>query len=122
MINWIDIGAVRIPLKGGYEHDALSQWRHYMRWRPGLRKYNKTKYNRRFRKLNKRIIIIERAQLMGDFYGQCEGCVYCIAGYICGICHPCNICSRLKNGKVDYYFNLKDAQDYLDAMDRKEEL
>ena len=45
---------MRIPFKGDYEHDALSRKsRKYHKFRPGVVKYIKRQYNKRFRKLAK---------------------------------------------------------------------
>lgn len=38
------------PMKGGIEYDALSGWRRFLSWRPGVRKFAKTKFWRRVRR------------------------------------------------------------------------
>lgn len=38
-----------VPLKGGAEHDALTRFRKFLRWRPGQRKAAKISFNRRVR-------------------------------------------------------------------------
>ena len=45
----------RIPLKSGYEFDALTAWRKIIKGmsKPGRAKYAKRKYNRRFRRESK---------------------------------------------------------------------
>ena len=41
---------IRIPLKGGDEYDALTRYRKLIKWRSGIRKWLKKKYNKRLRK------------------------------------------------------------------------
>ena len=43
----------KIPMKGGGEYDAFTSWRKVLRWRPGLRKWWKRRYNKRVRKQGK---------------------------------------------------------------------
>lgn len=38
-----------IPMVGGDEHDALTRWRYFLRWKPGQRKAAKRSYSRRQR-------------------------------------------------------------------------
>lgn len=45
----------RIPLKGGDEFDALTSWRRFFHWKAGDRKAIKRGYNRRVRRLGKRL-------------------------------------------------------------------
>ncbi len=45
--------AKRIPLKTGDEYDALTGWKRYKGWRPGVRKGIKRGYNRRARRMAK---------------------------------------------------------------------
>lgn len=43
----------KIPMKGGLEQDAFTGWKHvlcYMQNIPGISKYAKRSYNKRFRK------------------------------------------------------------------------
>ena len=42
----------RIKASGGIENDAFSSWRHYLCYltKPKIRKWAKTKYNKRLRK------------------------------------------------------------------------
>lgn len=43
----------RIKMKGGDEYDALSsKSKDLFKWRPGIRKKLKRKYNKRFRKID----------------------------------------------------------------------
>jgi len=39
--------AREIPMKGAYEHDALSGWRRVLGWHPGMRALQKRSYNKR---------------------------------------------------------------------------
>jgi hypothetical protein len=39
-----------VPLKGGPEHDALTRFKRFLRWRPGQRKAAKASFNRRLRR------------------------------------------------------------------------
>ncbi len=41
---------MKIPLKGGLEHDALSRWHKVIRFRPGERRAAKKSYAKRLRK------------------------------------------------------------------------
>lgn len=45
----------RIPLKGGFEYDAITRWRHLYKYtcRPGVKKSARKKYNKRFRRASK---------------------------------------------------------------------
>ena len=43
----------RVPMKGGYERDALSKARKFHLWKAGQLKKIKRAYNKRFRKYNK---------------------------------------------------------------------
>ena len=45
---------LRIPLKGGDEHDAFTRWRQLAHWQQGELKRIKRGYNKRFRKTGKR--------------------------------------------------------------------
>jgi hypothetical protein len=45
----------KIPMKGGDEHDALTKARKYYNWSKGQLKKIKRGYNKRFRKVGKRI-------------------------------------------------------------------
>jgi hypothetical protein len=45
----------RIPLRGGDEYDALTSWRKYVFWQRGELKRIKRGYNKRFRRLGKRL-------------------------------------------------------------------
>lgn len=38
-----------VPLKSGPEHDALTRFRKFLRWRPGQRKAAKNRFDRRIR-------------------------------------------------------------------------
>jgi hypothetical protein len=41
----------QIPMRGGYEHDALTGWRRFLNWRTGERKRAKRSYAKRVRSL-----------------------------------------------------------------------
>jgi hypothetical protein len=45
----------KIPMKGGNEYDALTKARKYYNWSKGQLKKIKRGYNKRFRKVGKRI-------------------------------------------------------------------
>jgi len=40
-------------MKTGYEHDALTRWRQFLNWRPGVRAFIKRGYNKRVRREEK---------------------------------------------------------------------
>jgi hypothetical protein len=42
-----------IPMISGDEHDALTRWRRFLHWRPGLRARVKRGYNKRVRRQSK---------------------------------------------------------------------
>jgi hypothetical protein len=42
-----------LPLKSGDEFDALTGWRRYLNWRPGVRALIKRRYNKRVRQTAK---------------------------------------------------------------------
>ena len=46
----------RGKMRGALEYDALTQWKQYLGWAPGMRKAIKRNYNKRMRKLAKRDI------------------------------------------------------------------
>jgi hypothetical protein len=51
---------MELPLKSGDEQDALTPWKKYLRWRPGVRKKIKRNYNKRIRrKAKKEVVPIE---------------------------------------------------------------
>jgi hypothetical protein len=39
-----------LPMKTGDEHDALTRWRRFLNWRPGVRAAIKRGYNKRVRR------------------------------------------------------------------------
>jgi len=39
-----------LPMKTGDEHDALTGWRRFLNWRPGVRASVKRGYNKRVRR------------------------------------------------------------------------
>ena len=45
-----------IPMKGGYEYDAFSKWRLFIKFRPKQRKMAKKSYAKRVRQFFKREI------------------------------------------------------------------
>ncbi len=45
-----------VPIKSGYEHDALTRWRRFLQWRPGQRAQIKRKYNKRVRREAKGVL------------------------------------------------------------------
>lgn len=45
----------RIPLKSAAEYDAFTKWRRFYSWKPGRLKKVKRQYNKRFRKILKKI-------------------------------------------------------------------
>jgi hypothetical protein len=45
---------MKIPMRGFYEHSALSGWRRVMQWRPGMRAVAKRSYNKRVRQLGRK--------------------------------------------------------------------
>ena len=42
-----------LPMKTGAEHDALTRWRRFLNWRPGVRASIKRGYNKRVRREEK---------------------------------------------------------------------
>lgn len=42
-----------IPMISGDEYDALTRWRRFLRWKPGLRSQVKRGYNKRVRRQGK---------------------------------------------------------------------
>jgi hypothetical protein len=42
-----------LPMKTGAEHDALTRWRRFLHWRPGVRALIKRGYNKRVRREEK---------------------------------------------------------------------
>lgn len=46
----------RIPLKSADEYDALTRFRRFLRFRPGLRKSIRRGYNKRVRRLGKKVM------------------------------------------------------------------
>lgn len=55
-----------IPMTSGDEHDALTRWRHFLHWKPGMRKAIKRGYSRRQR-------AVERSQLRHFTVGLAAG-------------------------------------------------
>lgn len=51
---------MKIPLKNGDEHDALTKWKRVNNFRPGVRKGIKRTYNKRFRRIARKQIQLER--------------------------------------------------------------
>lgn len=45
-----------IPMRGGDEYDALTGWRKYLKFRPGVRKRIKKGFKKRVRKFVKAIL------------------------------------------------------------------
>lgn len=43
----------RQKLKTGKEFDLISKWKHFVYWKPGLRKFIKRRLNKRYRRENK---------------------------------------------------------------------
>jgi hypothetical protein len=43
-----------LPMKTSDEHDALTRWRRFLNWRPGVRASIKRGYNKRVRREEKR--------------------------------------------------------------------
>jgi hypothetical protein len=39
-----------LPMKSADEHDALTRWRRFLHWRPGVRRQIKKGYNKRVRR------------------------------------------------------------------------
>jgi len=50
MSKQMSVNRIRIPLKGGGEHDIHSPWRKVLCYAKHVTKYYKRKYNKRFRK------------------------------------------------------------------------
>lgn len=46
----------REPLKNGTEWDAFTGWRRFLRWKRGVLRQIKTKFNRRIRREAKRVL------------------------------------------------------------------
>jgi len=45
-----------LPMKSGAEHDALTRWRRFLNWRPGVRASIKRGYNKRVRREEKQVM------------------------------------------------------------------
>ena len=51
----------RIKMKSGQEYDALTTAKRYFSWKPGQRKQIKRAYNKRFRSIN-RIVMMKQTK------------------------------------------------------------
>jgi hypothetical protein len=62
----------REPMKGGGEYDALTRAKRYFKWRPGVRKWLKRKFNKRPRRIA--TACWDCGNLTFDVGGRCDTC------------------------------------------------